>query len=339
MIIPSYSANHLPTKVLRGLCLVLSILAIIFAAFNTFVNHIYLLAIIELFFAASSFFLYRYTGKHPFQGWHKRGYIGLIFFSIMYATLTMPLNYGVFFWAFCLPTIYYLILGLRYGIILTCFSLFTIIAAFYINASGADIDLYNKIYLNQLLNFVCGYITLSVISHAYESNKQSNENALYKLAHIDNLTGALNRRAFNNTIESLAEKKLTAFFMLLDVDHFKKVNDQYDHEMGDYVLKQIVTIMSDIAGSDNVFRYGGEEFCILLTDDKFDKPSVLEKAEAIRSTIESTSMISLDPERKVTISIGISRVHPLMDVQHDISLADANLYKAKDQGRNQVVFD
>ncbi len=158
------------------------------------------------------------------------------------------------------------------------------------------------------------------------------------LASYDPLTKCMNRRAFFSRFEQhwaeAADGELAV--MMLDVDHFKAVNDNNGHSVGDEVLKEMGRLLRDIVAQNGlVCRYGGEEFVILIPDVGFDDSMRL--AEKIRHRIEMTEAAGI----RFTASIGVSsRKFGSMDAQHMLDQADESLYTAKRSGRNRVVrFD
>ncbi len=177
---------------------------------------------------------------------------------------------------------------------------------------------------------------------------------LKSLAETDGLTGAYNRRFFDEyflleagRLSSLARHRplsraeIGFGLALLDVDHFKSVNDIWGHGAGDEVLKAIVGIIKrNVFGRDVVCRYGGEEFAIIYTST--DPEGLLVAAQKIRASIADTRFI-VGPKKevcRVTVSIGIAVAKDDFDKKDAMSiirLADENLYKAKREGRNRVV--
>ncbi len=158
------------------------------------------------------------------------------------------------------------------------------------------------------------------------------------LASYDPLTKCMNRRAFFGKFESHWEDKglRELAIMMLDIDHFKAVNDNHGHSVGDEVLKAMGDLLRDQIGSSGlVCRYGGEEFVVLVPDVEFVE--CMQIAEDLRKRIEQTEASGV----RFTASIGISsRNFGSMDPQHMLDQADESLYIAKRNGRNQVVrFD
>jgi len=165
---------------------------------------------------------------------------------------------------------------------------------------------------------------------------------LYLLATLDGLTKILNRRELLNRLKeelSQASRKRTTFYLfMLDIDHFKKVNDEYGHEAGDKVLIEVVNrIKSRLRSYDVVGRYGGEEFLIGIS--KADKGIAREIAERLRRCICEKPFNVGGRDLTVSISIGLAEVKPSrnIDLEAAIRKADTALYKAKQRGRNRVV--
>jgi|SRR3989344_31497 len=155
----------------------------------------------------------------------------------------------------------------------------------------------------------------------------------------DQLTGLYNRRFFINTLnkEILRAKRFKhpLSIILLDIDHFKMYNDKYGHKMGDMVLKVIATILKrSIRKTDTVFRYGGEEFAIIVPETSFDEVSLL--AERIRYNVEVDSKKIRKVKRAVTISLGVATYKKEYKFSRMVGSADQLLYEAKNAGRNIV---
>lgn len=162
-----------------------------------------------------------------------------------------------------------------------------------------------------------------------------------RLSEIDGLTGVRRRGAFDKKIsEELVRAKTfkTTFgLMLLDIDHFKSLNDRFGHPFGDQVLKRIGAVLNSLVyDTDFVARYGGEEFAIVLP--RAEPAGALRKAEAIRAAIEAELFSVGFEELRVTISIGVSHFPRDASTPEElIARADAALYSAKSAGRNRVV--
>ncbi|MCX4190675.1 GGDEF domain-containing protein [Methylophaga sp. OBS3] len=159
----------------------------------------------------------------------------------------------------------------------------------------------------------------------------------------DPLTGVNNRRFFDQRIEeevSRAHRQKTALSCLfVDLDHFKRINDQFGHQVGDYILKQVANLLNDsLRSTDVLARYGGEEFVILLTDT--DSFAAIDIAQRMREYIADQSFILNDGRRaKVTLSIGLATLNEKSRIQTSkqlVQAADQAVYAAKVSGRNSV---
>jgi len=163
---------------------------------------------------------------------------------------------------------------------------------------------------------------------------------LEKLATFDSLTGLYNRRAILGKLReliNLANRYKEDFSLsMLDIDHFKKVNDRYGHLTGDEVLEEIATLIrQNIRDTDIVGRYGGEEFIIILPKTTLSSAWVV--AERLRSIIEKAEMKdSAGNIFAITVSQGLAGWERGEDAYSLISCADEALYKAKEKGRNCV---
>jgi diguanylate cyclase (GGDEF)-like protein len=163
---------------------------------------------------------------------------------------------------------------------------------------------------------------------------------LEKLANVDPLTGLLNRRAILNKLEESIKHsrryETNLSVIMLDIDHFKKINDSYGHFVGDHVLKRIALFLQrNIRDTDVAGRLGGEEFLIVLP--KAIISSALTAAERIRDNLANTKMKNLMGDVfSITVSQGVANYKPGDSVSSLVSRADAAMYEAKQNGRNRV---
>lgn len=174
----------------------------------------------------------------------------------------------------------------------------------------------------------------------------------YNMAFRDDLTGLHSRRSLNESLSGLGRCYSIA---MLDVDHFKKFNDTYGHDVGDQVLKMVARKIMGVGGGGRAFRYGGEEFTILFSGSRVSEAGP--HLETLRRTIADYQLALRDSERpkdhrqgseqrgrrrkpayaSVTISIGVAeRTESLASPEAVMKAADKALYKAKSRGRNQV---
>jgi diguanylate cyclase (GGDEF)-like protein len=166
---------------------------------------------------------------------------------------------------------------------------------------------------------------------------------LHEEANTDGLTKCYNKKYFNESLENEVKKsRLTGkplTLIIFDLDHFKKLNDNYGHDAGDYVLREKSRVIREtgIRQGDVFARYGGEEFCILLPNTNLKQG--FEIAERLRKLIEKHEFIYDGKRLPVTSSIGVADYRQGVNTGTDLfKRADSSVYKSKEGGRNQVNF-
>ncbi|WLR52042.1 sensor domain-containing diguanylate cyclase [Bacillus tianshenii] len=181
---------------------------------------------------------------------------------------------------------------------------------------------------------------LDIDSNIYEIRQlchhiKNHFHLLNKEIEIDGLTGLANRKAFDRIIDDYVEQRTPFALLLLDIDHFKSVNDTYGHLVGDEVLKLLAVNMPTAFREEDVcFRYGGEEFGVLIKD--CNEAEACGMAEALRKQVEK---MSNPTGEHITISIGVTSfydddIHPKAIIER----ADAALYQSKEKGRNRTTI-
>lgn len=172
----------------------------------------------------------------------------------------------------------------------------------------------------------------------------------YYLAYRDELTGIASRRALNQYALSLGRNYTVA---MMDIDHFKKFNDTYGHDIGDQVLKLVAKKLTKIKGGGRVFRYGGEEFTAIFPRKNAADAAI--ELEKIRQSIQDYKIVFRQPVRQskkartkkpvdsfktvsVTISIGVAMRQAKHSFEQTVKQADEALYRAKKNGRNNVSY-
>ncbi len=159
---------------------------------------------------------------------------------------------------------------------------------------------------------------------------------------LDPLTALANRKGFMHALKravtEIDEAANPPCLLMVDIDHFKRVNDTYGHVLGDTVLKLVAaTLVKCVKGKDTASRYGGEEFAILLPDTPLTGAQQL--AETIRSAIEHGKIQrsgSQEPVGNITVSVGVASFKEKESIEQFIKRADAALYQSKNRGRNRV---
>ena len=180
------------------------------------------------------------------------------------------------------------------------------------------------------------------ISQHFVKDLKKSEQKLVELATTDSLTGILNRgegmRRFQQEISRSLRKQQPMSIIIIDIDHFKVVNDNHGHQVGDHVIQTLVANLAMTLRNYDIFcRYGGEEFLVMLPNTEMAKAR--ETAERLRQQIAE---IAIETERskiiKLTISLGVSTLQKGDSLDSLIYRADNALYIAKEEGRNQVQF-
>jgi len=252
----------------------------------------------------------------------------LLLLTVVAALTAVTIRQGVVgaLWSYPLMVFTYFILERRAAFVFSVMLLFYFpwLTWRYIDAAVASRHLVSLLLIIVLINIV-----LSVISGLHQT--------LARQALTDPLTGCSNRRCMDRDLSMLAimgkRHSVTASVLLMDIDHFKEVNDIYGHGLGDLILQKIVEIASvRIRDSDRLYRYGGEEFLTLL--EYTDTRGATVVAEDIRARIEAAGLL---PGRRVTVSIGVAQYQAGQSVEAWIKRADTALYQAKAAGRNRVM--
>jgi diguanylate cyclase (GGDEF)-like protein len=262
--------------------------------------------------------------------------------------LTGGLYSPVLHWLIVLPILATLIGGMQDGLIWSGISMIGVAGMFYLELFqvplGPNPIVEKWIFESaSIMGLVATIVTFCLLF------ERTNRRALDKLnqalrliegfATRDELTGIYNRRHMLQAIEEAknrAERHALAFCLcMIDVDHFKAVNDTFGHIAGDQILKRLAaTIQGEIRKNDCFGRYGGEEFLLLLEGANAD--AAVAHAERVRRRIEATRFPEIHSDHKITVSIGIAEYHPSEDIQETLNRADMALYAAKREGRNRV---
>ena len=154
---------------------------------------------------------------------------------------------------------------------------------------------------------------------------------LLRQSETDQLTGLYNRRFFFEHCQPLRAGEAPCGLIMLDIDHFKQLNDRYGHQQGDRALQRFSSCIDALLRADDLFvRSGGEEFLILLP--RIDEAGLLQMAEQIRAAVEA---LPADPVA-ITVSLGTTLVQPEEEINQALARADEWLYRAKRAGRNRV---
>lgn len=192
-----------------------------------------------------------------------------------------------------------------------------------------------------------GFFVMLVFAHLafaallfFSMTRERREAEQRSFALSDPLTGLLNRRAFGDFAERLGRRRAgvrsAIALLVLDLDHFKDVNDRFGHETGDRMLKAFAEVAEGcMRPTDQLFRMGGEEFCFVLPETALTEAVAV--AERVRRSFEATELDTSTGPARATVSIGIASTSFATPIDMLLAAADAAVYEAKARGRNRVV--
>jgi len=267
--------------------------------------------------------------------------IGISLVTFTSALIHVPQDEFRMIWFYIMIFAAYIINGTRFGLLSTVVSIAIILTVNGLVELELSQVAINTAILGLLIGSFFAYVYTDKIN-SYEKSLKEQNNSLTLLASTDYLTGIMNKRMFNEISEhyfkTAQKNKLHLTLLLLDIDHFKKVNDTYGHQAGDQLLKRFAKVLEHILNKSDIFaRIGGEEFAILLSQTNSDEAFIL--AERIREEIEKDCINYNGQEICVTTSIGISEnIESDTEFENIFSRADIALYKAKNEGRNRTCY-
>lgn len=201
--------------------------------------------------------------------------------------------------------------------------------------TAGEARIHNTMMVNIAISFAITIIVL-IIAGVTIGNDQKK---LEAMATTDKLTGVVNRHMFDflfaQALRAGKRRNTSVTVLIIDIDHFKNINDTYGHPAGDQVLQTLTAGLGEVLrGDDVLFRWGGEEFLVLSSDCDAEQAEQL--AERIRNKTESLAVYRGEATIKITVSIGIAQMHPGENADKLIARADNALYQAKNMGRNRV---
>ena len=290
-----------------------------------FVREDYLTGLISLLGVAYFSIVICVLNKRNHYLWQGRGFALFIPITIL-NTVNLHPEYGIY-WAYVGIISFFLLLELKDA----CVSVILFDSClFYLTYRHYDLPVQLRIYASLLIVTVFSIILSLLINRLLST--------LSRLINRDSLTDALNRHTFhssiNETIYAFERFQTPAALFIFDLDFFKKVNDVYGHLKGDEVLVTVSkTIQARLRDSDKLFRYGGEEFAVLLAHT--NEEDAFKLAEELRMLVEQQDY---NIDQPVTISGGVSSVLDSDSAQNWIERCDKALYEAKHSGRNKVII-
>lgn len=242
----------------------------------------------------------------------------------------------VFIWPLLLPLVLHFLLGSRTGLLLSLAGYAAAALAAWRRFGLPDSPEEMVVAGNMGIAAVVSLL----LAHVYERSREISEERLRDLATTDSLTGLGNRLRLDDAFDHLRARArregmpLTA--LMLDLDHFKNVNDRHGHATGDRVLRALAELLrTRIRRSDLAFRLGGEEFLILLPDTRLDAARSL--AEELRRSVEQHHVEVAGRPLQLSTSVGVAEMDPADGLDDLLAAADRRLYRAKELGRNRII--
>jgi diguanylate cyclase (GGDEF)-like protein len=297
-------------------------------------------------FMFTSPFLLRATGSAVVA---REVFLCAVFFNFTWLTYYLGgVDAPTVGWLITAPVVAMFLGGIATALFWLAMSCGAVLAIHFLHEAGVATPVH-PVQDMEMLHLLCDlglYIVVVVFVLLFELTKTQGfiklEQALKiinELAIRDELTGSHNRRHLIGLIENEKERtaRLGSLFCLclLDIDHFKRINDTYGHQAGDTVLREFAaTVQRQIRDSDSFGRYGGEEFLLMLPETSINEAQAL--AERVRASIARLGFSAL-PDLAVTVSIGVAEFRVDEPIAQTVARADEALYQAKSGGRNRVV--
>jgi diguanylate cyclase (GGDEF)-like protein len=242
---------------------------------------------------------------------------------------------------FLASALYIPVVGLFYGVRSPSVFVGYAILCTIFSAIASISDFGEKDFVNFAINRgLVSLVMYSILFLMYRNNQSSE--VLRRLATTDPLTNAFNRRHFMELMareQRRADRYDTIYsILMIDIDHFKRVNDTYGHQVGDLAIQAMAEACKRTTRpTDFVGRYGGEEFIVTLTHT--DQPGAVKVAERLREAVAEIALPTEQGALSFTVSIGISTYARKVMIDEVIARADRALYRAKESGRNRVCVE
>lgn len=340
---PQYPRGHIDfwrVRLVFHLMLLMTLLFMLLAVINFFMLASPVLGAIDIAGAVFSLVIYvvfRKTGNINLAAWVS---------TVMVITLVLLFIYIVggqsnsFLWATLVPPVAFFLLGKQWGSVLTALTLsFCCYIAFTLYQDQPDQDY----TIGSVLNIIEVSIAHILMFRFYEGTRSEAYNELNRnhqkiqvLAETDKLTGLFNRDKLDDSLHMLIDANLqqdtSLALLIIDIDHFKQINDEDGHLVGDKVLQILASrLQSNMRTNDLLARWGGEEFVVVLPNTPHK--AALDLSKRLLGHVASETIEG----RHITISVGATQYYIGDSSETLLSRADKALYQAKEEGRNRVV--
>lgn len=332
---PNYDATRQRRHVMLAMMLLTVVGGIFFAAAN-FRRGLTDIAVLQAIFVAYSIIMLPVIVRTPRLPFWATVYL-LPWVGLLVIVLALPRSTVMtFIWPLLLPLVFYFMLGRRTGLLLSLIGLSSALLV-AVHRFGLPQTAEALVYTG---NFVLAGIAVLTLAHVYERGHELAERDLRRLAVTDPLTGLANRALLKETfarLRAISDRQRTPLSLLMmDLDHFKRINDRYGHDVGDRVLVSFADFLRQrLRNSDFVCRTGGEEFLVLLPGS--DRNRATGVAEHIRWQLEEHPIAHLNQNTPLTLSIGVAEYgHDGRELEDLMRASDQRLYQGKERGRNRV---
>lgn len=287
-----------------------------------------LLLLINLFYL-------KITSNHTYAGYIM---LYLFFALIIYLIYSGGINNTGPLWMYALPPIALFIHGFKKGLLdLTIFLVIVAFMLFYPTHYLLDTNYSLEFKIHIILSFLLLVFLSSLYAYSREKTLKKMKKIQKDLEFFlkrDPLTGLYNRRGYHDSIHKIGDTH--GVMLMCDIDHFKRINDTYGHDTGDFVIQEVAQcIRENIRKEDVAIRWGGEEFLIFLSETNINNGYLV--GEKLRESIENLSINYRDETIiKVTLSMGISMINDGIPLEEAIRNADNAMYVSKASGRNTI---
>ncbi len=319
--------------------LVFSVVALAWHTVAEFQYGVKLLAGIQLVLAIHFAVLLHFVRRRPYSKWLALLFLAPLMTLLLLAMAHADTSPNVFIWAFLIPVLSYSLLERKMGFAVSLMGSLVALLAYLFKYA----DDLGRIHVLGLSDSLICLFSIWVAMHLYERNRESTTDELQRLATTDQLTGLHNRRQLKSVFTHLAgaadRQKHSVAVVVMDLDHFKQINDRWGHHAGDAVLVHVARLLRDhLRSSDWAFRIGGEEFCLFLP--MAGRDGAVNVMEALRRRIAEHPCEIDGQNIPLSASVGVA-MYPTnaRAFEQLLSLADERMYRAKQQGRNRVIGD
>lgn len=260
-----------------------------------------------------------------------------LFSIISFALTTIENSASLFVWVFVIPLLSYWLLGRFHGFLSSSFFLCIALLIFCFKYFHYP----HLFHITSISNMLVLVLVMWALSHVYEVSRERSDAELLRAVKTDFLTGLSNRIAlqefFDREVKRSQREGSALSFLMIDLDYFKGINDQFGHDVGDRVLIHVAKVLANrLRDTDLLARLGGEEFAVLLLNVGSEEAQAV--ADSLREAVQVKALSYGNEEIHCTISVGVAQFGPDgMSLQSIMAAADRRLYLGKERGRNQVV--